>query len=182
MKNKKLKTKIQEKNVCVIGTGRVGLPLCLYLAEVGFKVYGVDVNERMIKTLEKGKVPFIEEGASPLLKKHIKINFFPTTDNSVVSKCSFVILTLGTPVDENMNPSMVQIDSALEASKKYFKPGQTLILRSTVSPGTTEYVMHFLNKIPGIKVGKNFYLAFCPLSSPYNLPLTFFFMGFYPIA
>lgn len=154
--------KNQEKTVCVIGTGRVGLPLCLYLSELGFKVYGIDVNQRLIETLKKGRLPFLEEGAGKLLKKHLRVNYFPTTDFSLVSQCGFVILTLGTPVDENMNPSMVQIDSALQASRKYFKPGQTLILRSTVSPGTTEYVMHFLNKISGIKVGKNFYLAFCP--------------------
>lgn len=154
--------RIEEKTVCVIGTGRVGLPLCLYLAEIGFKVYGIDVNQQMIETIKNGQVPFVEEGAAEPLKKYLDVSFFPTTNISVVGKCKFIILTLGTPVDENMNPSMVQIDSALQAASKYFKPGQTLILRSTVSPGTTEYVMHFLNKIKGINVGKNFYLAFCP--------------------
>ena len=69
---------------------------------------------------------------------------------------------MGTPVDENMNPSLVQIDKALELSRPYFTKGQLLILRSTVSPSTTGYVKSYLNDLKGIKVGTNFFLAFCP--------------------
>lgn len=150
------------KKIAVIGIGRVGLPLSLVFAEVGFKVFGIDVNENLIKTLNRGKMPFLEEGAPPLLKKHLNKNFTPSNSFSVAKNCDYIILTLGTPVDENMNPSLIQIDSALTSLKNYLKPGQVLILRSTVSPGTTEYVKGFLDKIKGIKVGKNFYLAFCP--------------------
>lgn len=150
------------KKIAVIGIGRVGLPLSLVLAEAGFKVFGIDINEDLINTLNQGEMPFLEEGAPPLLKRHIHKNFIPTHSFSVAQNCDYIILTLGTPVDENMNPSLVQIDSALTSLKNYLKPNQALILRSTVSPGTTDYVKHFLNKIKGIQVGKNFYLAFCP--------------------
>ncbi|MBI3342461.1 nucleotide sugar dehydrogenase, partial [Candidatus Curtissbacteria bacterium] len=72
-----------------------------------------------------------------------------------------IILTLGTPVDDNMNPSLVQIDRALATIKPHLKKGQLLILRSTVSPGTTDYVKSYLDE-QGFKVGVDFYLAFCP--------------------
>lgn len=151
-----------KKRIAVVGIGRVGLPLSLIFAEAGFKVFGIDVNQDLISTLKKGNLPFIEEEALPLLKRHLGKRFIPTDDYEVVRNCSYIVLTLGTPVDENMNPSFAQIDSALNSLKKYFRSGQTLILRSTVSPGATEYVEHFLNKIGGIAVGRNFYLAFCP--------------------
>ena len=151
-----------KKTIAVLGTGRVGLPLALVFADKGLKVYGIDVNKEMIDLLKKKKMPFLEEGAEILLNKHVNKNFIPTSDSSVVEKSDFVILTLGTPVDDNMNPSMVQIDTALKSISPYLKPEQVLILRSTVSPKTTNYVANFLSKIKRIKLGKNFYLAFCP--------------------
>lgn len=153
---------MNNKTIAIIGTGRVGLPLALVFADKGFKVYGIDVNQEMIALLKKKKMPFIEKGAGSLLKKHINKNFIPTSDSSIVGKSDYIILTLGTPVDDNMNPSLVQIDTALKSISPYLKPGQVLILRSTVSPKTTEYVANFLRKLKKIKVGKNFYLAFCP--------------------
>ncbi|PIU02056.1 nucleotide sugar dehydrogenase [Candidatus Shapirobacteria bacterium CG09_land_8_20_14_0_10_49_15] len=150
------------KSVAIIGIGRVGLPLGLAFAESGHKVYGVDIRVDVLAQLNKGEMPFIEKGALPLLKKHLHKKFVPTADYSTVKNCDYIVLTLGTPVDENMNPSMAQIDSALNSLKEYFRPRQTLILRSTVYPGTTQYVKFFLNKIKNIQVGKNFYLAFCP--------------------
>ena len=153
---------MNKKTIAILGIGRVGLPLALVFADKGFKVYGIDVNREMITLLKKGKMPFIEEKAGTLLKKHINKNFIPTSDSSIVGKSDYVILTLGTPVDDNMNPSLIQIDSALKSISPYLKPGQVLILRSTVSPKTTQYVANFLSKIKKIKVGENFYLAFCP--------------------
>ncbi len=146
----------------VIGIGRVGLPFSLILADSGIKVFGIGRNYEKIEKINKGLMPFLEKGAPSLLKKHVGKFFFASTDYSNISKSDFIVLTLGTPVDENMNPVLDQIDNALESSKKYFKPGQTLILRSTISPQTTSYVASFINKLPGLKVEENFFLAFCP--------------------
>lgn len=103
----------------------------------------------------------MEEGAQELLDKYTNKTFFATTDFGNLTKSKVIILTLGTPVDENMNPSLVQIDKALATARPYLKRGQLLILRSTVSPGTTEYVRYYLNN-EGFKVGSDFFLAFCP--------------------
>lgn len=156
------RTMNRRKKVAVIGIGRVGLPLALVLSDSGYEVHGVGRNEEKMKPLYKGIMPFKEEGANTLLKKYIGKLFFPTTDYSVIKDCDFIILTLGTPIDENMNPIYDQIDAALESAKPYFKKEQTLILRSTVSPKSTEYVSQIINSIPGMRVGKNFYIAFCP--------------------
>lgn len=148
--------------VSVVGIGRVGLPLALFLADGGHKVYGLDIDNQKVETIKKGKMPFLEEGAPKLLKKHLNSLFFPTTDFAVVAKSKVIILTLGTPVDDNMNPSLIQIDNALKTLKPYLRPGQLLILRSTVSPGTTNYVRLCINDINNLQVGNNFFLAFCP--------------------
>lgn len=152
----------RKTKVAVIGIGRVGLPLALMLAEDDFFVYGLDIDQKKITQLKEGVMPFIEKGAGKLLKKHVNKNFRPTIDNSVVSDCQYIIMTLGTPVDENMNPVYKQIDDALKAIMPFFQPQQTLILRSTVSPGTTDYVKLLINDSKNLKVGKNFYVSFCP--------------------
>lgn len=152
----------KHKNIAIIGIGRVGLPLALVFADEGCSVYGIGKNVSKIEKIQKGVMPFMETGAAKLLKKLINKKFFPTTDYSTISKCEYIILTLGTPIDENMNPVYDQINASLEVAIPYLKPGQTLILRSTVSPRTTLYVSQLINSIDGLKVGKNFFLAFCP--------------------
>jgi UDP-N-acetyl-D-mannosaminuronic acid dehydrogenase len=153
---------MRKDKIAVIGIGRVGLPLALVFAESGFISYGLDVNQDLIESLKKRKMPFFEKGGSELLKKHTSKNFFPTKDFSVVKNCQYIILTLGTPVDENMNPSYVQINSALKTLMPFFIKDQTLILRSTVSPGTTNYVKQILTSQKRFTIGKDFFLAFCP--------------------
>ncbi len=146
----------------VIGIGRVGLPLALVLADEGLKVFGIGRDEIKINNLLLGKMPFMEKGASPLLKKYVKKRFFPTVDYSVISKCDVILLTLGTPIDENMNPVYDQINDSIEKCIPHLKKNQTLILRSTVSPRTTQYVKKIIEDKTGFRVGKDFFLAFCP--------------------
>lgn len=153
---------IKKKSAAVVGIGRVGLPLALVLADEGFKTYGIGRDSSKIKKIQEGKMPFMEKDGSKLLKKHVNKKFVPTVDYSKISSCEYVILTLGTPIDENMNPVLDQINNALKSISPYFSYNQTLILRSTVSPRTTQYVKKLIDDLKGFKVGKNFYLAFCP--------------------
>ncbi len=149
-------------SVAVIGLGRVGLPLGLVLAERGFDVFGIDINVDSIERLQRGQMPFIEIGGQDLLDKHIGKSFVPATDPTVAAGCDYIILTLGTPVDENMNPDLGQIDRALDSIRGSLRPGQTLVLRSTVSPGTTRWVVAKIEDEFGLKIGKDIFLAFCP--------------------
>ncbi|OGD81412.1 hypothetical protein A3G14_00070 [Candidatus Curtissbacteria bacterium RIFCSPLOWO2_12_FULL_38_9] len=153
---------LKKSTVAVIGVGRVGFPLAIFLADKGHTVYAIDIDKEKISTMSAGDMPFIESGAKPLLEKHVNKSLFFSTNFSDIRKAKVIILTLGTPVDENMNPSLVQIDNALFAISPHFKEGQVLILRSTVSPGTTSYVKSHIEDLGKFKVGKNFFLAFCP--------------------
>ena len=148
--------------VAVVGIGRVGLPLAMHFASNGVQAYGIDIDKEKIAGLLSGRMPFIEKGAPELLKQVAGKTFFPTDDFSKVSECDAVILTLGTPVDEFLNPDFSQITRSLSAISKHLKKGQTLILRSTVSPGSTEYVKAYIEGQTGFEVGKDFYVAFCP--------------------
>ena len=161
-KGAKVSRKAHKITIAVVGIGRVGLPMSLFLADKGQVVYGIDIDQEKVNFIREGHMPFMEEGAAAILRKHLDKTLLVTSDFSNIAKAKVIILTLGTPVDENMNPSLVQIDKAMEAAKSYFTKGQLLILRSTVSPGTTDYVKSFLNDLGKIKVGTNFFLAFCP--------------------
>lgn len=149
--------------ITVIGLGRVGLPLAIYLAENKFQVFGVDNDLAKLETLNRGEMPFFEERAEPLLKKHIRKGLKFTDDLQYAAKNSAVlILTLGTPVDEFLNPVFSQIESIIKDLNSFLRKGHLLVLRSTVSPGTTEYIKRYIEKHSELKVGKDVFLAFCP--------------------
>jgi UDP-N-acetyl-D-mannosaminuronic acid dehydrogenase len=152
---------MKRMTVAVIGVGRVGLPLALVLADGGYKVFGIGRTIDKINSLLEGKMPFIDEGAE-LLKKYVKKSFFPTVSYEPIKESKIIILTLGTPIDENMNPVLDQIDTCLNEMIPYLKKGQLIILRSTVSPRTTIYVKEKIESLTKLKVGKNIFLAFCP--------------------
>lgn len=153
------------KNISVVGIGRVGLPLALVLAKEGFKVTGIDISEERLDSLKKGKVPFIEEGAESLLKKFYNNGFVALHESvlpEILPKMDAIILTLGTPMNDNFSPDVTQITNFLDKFSKYLQKGQLIILRSTVTPTTTEYLARFLKETHGWEVGKDLFLAYCP--------------------
>ncbi len=152
---------MKKKAVAVIGIGRVGLPLALVLADSGYKVFGIGRNIEKINELLKGKMPFKDEGAE-LLKKHVGKKFLPTISYESIKECKTIILTLGTPIDENMNPVLDQVEAAFDSMLPFLKKDQLIILRSTVSPRTTIYVKEKLENQTKFKIGKDLFLAFCP--------------------
>ena len=148
-----------ENDVVVIGGGgHVGLPLAIALAERGSKVVVYDVSERAVATINAGIVPFIEPGAEPVLKKAIaEGRFTASTDAAVVATAKNVVVVIGTPVDEHLNPDPNAIPAALAGCSGYFRDGQLLVLRSTVYPGVTALVEKM---IAGL--GLDIPVAFCP--------------------
>ena len=147
---------------CVVGIGRVGLPLALFLGSKGVFTYGLDIDQEKVKKLKEGKFPFLEQGGQEFLNRTLNKNFEPTTDFSKANDADYLILTIGTPVDEFLNPDFSQLEKALDALVPHLKKGQTLLLRSTVSPRSTEYVKDVIERKKGFIVGKDFFLAFCP--------------------
>ena len=144
--------------VVIGGGGHVGLPLAIALADRGSKVVVYDVSEKAVATINGGTVPFLEPGAEPMLKKAIaEGRFTASTDASVVASARNVIVVIGTPVDEHLNPDPNAIPHALADCSAYFRDGQLLILRSTLYPGVTALVEKMIANL-GVDVP----VAFCP--------------------
>lgn len=140
------------------GGGHVGIPLVLAFAEAGMTVNVNDRNEAVLATLRSGKLPFIEHGAAPLLSKALANNrLIFTSSSSAISRRGPVIVTIGTPVDEFLNPVQKAVQDCIDALLPYLNDEQLLVLRSTVYPGTTAWLDAYLKRL-----GRKFKVAFCP--------------------
>jgi UDP-N-acetyl-D-mannosaminuronic acid dehydrogenase len=146
-------------DLCVVGgAGHIGLPFALVFSEIGLNVAIYDISQSALDTIGKGIVPFMEVGAEPLLKKALTSRKLVLSNNpEIVSQSKNIVITIGTPVDEFLNPEFKMITSAFEKLLPYFHDDQLLVLRSTVYPGTTDWLTQWLkskNKSPLI--------SFCP--------------------
>ncbi len=145
-------------DICIIGgCGHVGLPLGLLFADKGFRVLAYDVNVASIANIENGTMPFKEEGCEELLPKVLGKNFFLSNDRTLISQAKYIIVTIGTPVDEHINPQFSPIIQFMEDTEPYLNSEQCLILRSTLFPGTSEKIKNFLEA-----KNKKISVCFCP--------------------
>ena len=146
-------------DLCIIGgAGHVGLPLGVVFANSGVKTTLFDVNKNALQMIHAGTFPFKEEGGDEALQAALKSGNLSTTDSPVaINDARFVLVVLGTPIDEYLSPQFGGIMRAIDKYIDHFHDGQIVILRSTVYPGTTEKIQnYFLDK------GKRVRLAFCP--------------------
>lgn len=148
-----------EKDVVIIGTGRVGLPLALSLSSVGFDVIGVDKNDELREMVNRGKMPFAETGCDELIKQcPIKIY----GDMGKVKEAENVVITVGTPLSAHIETDLSQVRNVLQEIIPYIRHGHNIILRSTIAPRTMVFVKRYLEKMTEYKVGRDIYLSFCP--------------------
>ncbi|MGA3065339.1 MAG: nucleotide sugar dehydrogenase [Tepidisphaeraceae bacterium] len=147
------------RDVCVIGGGgHVGLPLALTLADAGLKTVIYDINRKVVDMIRSGVMPFEEEGAADLLPRVLKRGTLEAQATpELLSDCKFIVLIVGTPVDEHLNPQFTAIHKAIEMCKDHLRNGQVLILRSTVFPGISKLIQSHLHNM-GLDIG----VAFCP--------------------
>ena len=144
--------------VVVGGCGRVGLPLAVVLAKEGMTVGIYDVSDVAVKTVNDGKLPFAEPGIAEPLTQAVETGaLVASTDPSIVGRADAIIVVIGTPVDEHLNPDPDLLPRALAACDEYFRDGQLIILRSTLYPGVTTRLSERLTE-RGINVD----IAFCP--------------------
>ena len=135
-----------QKIVIVGGGGHVGLPLALVLAESGFEVVSLDISASTVSTINLGKMPFEEAGAQEILIKTLANNtFHATTDHKTLQNADIVIVVIGTPVDEHLNPDPNAVVNAVSACMPFMNSSQLVILRSTVYPGVTNRVKNLLS-------------------------------------
>jgi UDP-N-acetyl-D-mannosaminuronic acid dehydrogenase len=146
-------------DVCVVGgAGHVGAPLAILLAETGLRVLIQDLNERTMAMLASGEMPFLEEGGEEGLKRVLAENLlgFSASAESIKG-IPYVVITIGTPVDEFQNPEIKCVTDCIDRLLPYLDDSQTLVLRSTVFPGVTDFLHRYL-----AQRGKHCKVAFCP--------------------
>jgi UDP-N-acetyl-D-mannosaminuronic acid dehydrogenase len=144
--------------VVIGGGGHVGLPLAIALADRGASVLIYDLSSRAVQSINAGTMPFSEPGATPMLRRALDAGrLSATVDPSAVSRARTIIVVIGTPVDEHLNPDPNAIPKALDGCSHYFRDGQLLVLRSTVYPGVTALVERMIADL-----GRDIPVAFCP--------------------
>src|SRR5580658_8005492 len=147
-----------EYDVVIIGgCGHVGLPLGLAFADRGLRVALYDIDATAVAGVSAGHMPFEEPGASEVLSRVIGRSLSASTDRSVVSAAEHVIIVIGTPVDEHLNPDPTAVSQAVKELGPEFRADQVLILRSTLYPGTTALIERIVGEF-GLGIG----VAFCP--------------------
>lgn len=146
-------------DICIVGgAGHVGAPLAIVLAANGFRTLVYDTNPEALKLLESGVLPFIEEGGEELLREILSSGLLGfTSDPANLRGVACLIITIGTPIDEFHNPVRRVVTECVGAVLPYLDSTRLIILRSTVSPGTTEELDRFLKQN-----GKDIKVSFCP--------------------
>src|SRR4249920_1607775 len=147
------------RDVVVIGgCGHVGLPLAIAFADRGAKVGIYDVSEAAVATVNSGQMPFAQPGADEALSRVLAAGrLVGSADPAIVATAEHVIVVIGTPVDEHLNPKQIAITKALGGCSEFLRDGQLLVLRSTVFPGVTALVEKMMGKL-----GRKIEVAFCP--------------------
>lgn len=146
-------------DICVVGgAGHVGAPLAIVFADRGYRTLIYDKSVAGIEAIRKGALPFIEEGADPLLRKALDADHLGfSTEPSAIEGVPIVVVTIGTPIDEFHNPRVDTVRRCIDELLPYLSDDQTIVLRSTVSPGVTDFIDRYLRS-----KGRRTRLAFCP--------------------
>ena len=146
-------------DICIVGgAGRVGLPLALTFANKGLRVIVCDVNESALELIRDGRMPFAERDAGELLANALaQDRLSVSSDASSVARAATVIVTIGTPADELSKPILSTFKSLADDMLPHLSDDQLVVLRSTVSPGTTDWLYDYLRAN-----GRNTRVAFCP--------------------
>ncbi len=150
-------------DVAIIGCGRVGLPLALSFADQGMQTLGVDTDAERLGAIGDGRMPFDEPGAEAVLARVTaaeKIEWSSRVTDA--AQADAIVITLGTPSFAHIEIDLRQIQSVLDDLLPVLREGQLLVLRSTIAPGTTDFVAGYLRKHRGLEAGEQIFVAHVP--------------------
>jgi UDP-N-acetyl-D-glucosamine dehydrogenase len=159
-----LRTKLQKRNAtaAVIGLGYVGLPLALEIVSAGFNVVGIDLDQDKIDKLKEGQ-SYIGDVSDKTITDALRTGrFTPTLDFSALHDIDTVSICVPTPLSKSRDPDISFILAATEKIRKYLHAGQLIVLESTTYPGTTDELILPELESSGLRVGRDFFLAFSP--------------------
>lgn len=154
-----------DKRVCIVGLGYIGLPTAAILANNGFLVRGVDINEKAVDLINNGKVHIYEPNLESVVKKVV-------SEGKLIAglkpeKADVFILSVPTPFKDNHKPDLAFVKSATKSIIPYLEPGNLIILESTSPVGTTEKIMEWIiNERPDLSIDENssnqIFVSHCP--------------------
>lgn len=153
------------KKVSVIGLGYVGLPLtCLISEKFEGKVVGFDVNQSRIADIEEGSLNVAEAKLSAAIQMtHNREETVFTSDSSELGGSDLFIICVPTPVTEDKLPDFGPLEGALLSLATHMTPGCTVVVESTVFPGTCDdVVIPMLERLSGLTVTEDFAVIHCP--------------------
>lgn len=147
-----------EHDIAIVGgCGHIGLPLGLLIAQSGRRVLLCDTDAARVRAVSGGSMPFTEDGAQPILQRVLGKRLFITGELGAAARAEGVIITIGTPVDEYMNPRYAPVLGLVEQLARDMGQGQHIMLRSTVFPGTSQRAA----RLPGVQRA-GVHVSFCP--------------------
>ncbi|RLI66152.1 MAG: nucleotide sugar dehydrogenase [Candidatus Asgardarchaeum californiense] len=164
----KLKSAISSGNVtiAVYGLGKLGLPLAVTYANFGFNVIGVDINEKIVDTINSGKSYLVNEpGVDEGVRKNVSAGRLKATTNGVnaAKEADVMVSIVPTLIDDTNRPDLTYMMNSVETIAKGLTKGDIVLIESTLPPGTTEGpIREMLEKVSGLKAGVDFGLAYSP--------------------
>src|SRR3954465_7614527 len=152
-----------QHDVSIVGLGRVGLPLAISFAEAGLQVLGIDNDPDRLAAVREGRMPFGEAGADEALARVHAAGTLTVSDRVAdAAGAEHIVITLGTPTFSHIEIDMRDIRSAVDDLLPLLQPGHSLTLRSTIAPGTAEFVAGYLRKHRDLEIGVDVFVAHAP--------------------
>jgi UDP-N-acetyl-D-mannosaminuronic acid dehydrogenase len=149
--------------ISVIGLGRVGLPLALSFADRGVRVLGIDHDQALLESVRDGRMPFVEAGTQELLERVLDGGRLELAEHAAdAAQADDIVITIGTPSFSHVESDLSQVRAAVDDLMPLLRPGHNLILRSTIAPGTTEFVAGYIEKRRGLHIGEDIFVAHAP--------------------
>lgn len=149
----------QLKKVCVIGLGYIGLPTAALAAQHGIQVHGVDVNPKVVETINKGEIHIIEQDLEAVVKEGVEKGYFKAS--LTPTEADVYLIVVPTPFKGNYEPDISFVEAGTRAVLPFLKEGDTYIIESTSPVGTTEKMAEMIFRArPELK--NKIYIAYCP--------------------
>jgi UDP-N-acetyl-D-glucosamine dehydrogenase len=148
--------------VGIVGLGYVGLPLAVEFARAGFRATGIDLDARKVDQINRGESYILDVPTEEVAAFQRIGRLTATTDPSVVADLDTINICVPTPLRKTKDPDLSHVVSAVERIADHLRPGHLVVLESTTYPGTTDEVVRPILERGGLKVGRDFYLAFSP--------------------
>ncbi len=153
-----------DNRVAVVGLGYVGLPLASLCARRGFTVVGLDANQETVASLAAGQCRIRDDAVERSFAEAMASgNFSVSADPAAIADCNLYLICVPTPVDDNNDPDLEPLEKACRTVAPMLRPGDLVVVESTVFPGTCEKVVRqLLENNSGLVAGEAFHLAHCP--------------------